>query len=176
MSPGLTRHTLARLASTRYCSTQLRAQVVPSGAEPFRANPSARPTVRPTVTLLVLALLACGNPFSPPPGTVAFTPPAIYRSWWADMETCAARTGDMRRVAWYAAPDVNIPYYDVHATGVWAAPHTIYLAAQVVDTTWQIVVAEGTATDYRRHIVQHEMLHDLLQTGRHPPIFAQCGL
>jgi hypothetical protein len=64
-------------------------------------------------------------------------------------------------VEWYVIPG------DVFATpegprwGWWEPPHTIYIAA----AHW---------LDER--LVEHEMLHDLLQTGGHPPIFQICGI
>src|SRR5947208_3474441 len=49
MSPGLTRHCIGSLGLTRHSLTHLRAQAVPSRAEPFHGIPSASPTVCPIV-------------------------------------------------------------------------------------------------------------------------------
>lgn len=131
-----------------------------------------------TSPLLLALLAACNDGSFAPSGSRSFVPPTIYAKWWSEVEACADRAGDWQRIAWFATPDITIPYHDIGATAVWSAPHTIYLAAQIADTTWTIVTnpGHGTPTEYRRFIVQHEMLHDLLQSGAHGPIFDRCHL
>src|SRR2546430_13748587 len=41
------------------------------------------------------------------------------------------------------------------------SPHTIYMAQGLL---------------YNRRLAEHEMLHDLLQRGDHPPVFQACGV
>ncbi len=57
--------------------------------------------------------------------------------------------------------DYPCPAYEGHCDGWWQPPHTIYLAYR-----WR--------SD--RQLVEHEMLHDLLQRGDHPPVFQACGV
>jgi hypothetical protein len=37
-----------------------------------------------------------------------------------------------------------------------------------------IYMAQGLV--YNRRLAEHEMLHDLLQRGGHPPVFQACGV
>ena len=112
--------------------------------------------------LAPLLVLGCLDAFAPA-GAVPFTPPAIYHTWWAAIEACAGLSGDFQSVAWYEVPGASYPCpaYDGHCEGWWQPPHSIYMAA-------------GSVTD--RAVAEHEMLHDLLQRGDHPPAFAACGV
>lgn len=116
--------------------------------------------------------------FNPPTNTTEYIPFTVYKEWWADVERCSGLKGDFAKVHWFATPDVSILYGDIGATGVWSRPHSIYVAAPIADTTWQIVTnpINGTPTDYRRFVVQHEMLHDLIQSGSHGKLFDSCSL
>lgn len=133
------------------------------------------------ILLNVLSILLKGcsvDSFNPPTNTTEYIPSAIYKEWWADVERCSGLKGDFAKVHWFATPDVSILYGDIGATGVWSWPNSIYVAAQIADTTWQIVTnpINGTPTDYRRFVVQHEMLHDLTQSGGHGNLFDRCSL
>jgi len=109
-----------------------------------------------------LALLGCLDTFAPA-GAIEFEPPAAFRTWWAAIENCAGISGDFARVEWYEVPgpDYPCPAYEGRCDGWWQPPHVIYLASQ-----WR----------YDRPLVEHEMLHDLLQRGDHPPVFQACGV
>lgn len=113
-------------------------------------------------SLPALLLLACLDTFAPA-GAAPFTPPAVYREWWAALETCADISSDFDRVEWYELPGsaYPCPAYDGTCEGWWRPPHTIYMA-------------RGLVTD--RRLAEHEMLHDLLQRGDHPPVFQACGV
>ena len=109
--------------------------------------------------LLGLVLFAaCGNPFEQS-GAVRFDPPALYAQYWQQMEICLGRSGDFSRVTWYSVPDSGLHYNGEPAYGVWDAPHSIY-------------IEEGMLQN--RYVLKHEMIHDLLQTGKHSPIFFTC--
>lgn len=110
----------------------------------------------------ILLLVGCLDAFSPA-GAVQWTPPAIYRTWWAAIESCAGIQADFDRVEWYVVPGSSYacPAYEGQCQGWWQPPHTIYMAQ---DQTNNRVLAE------------HEMLHDLLQRGDHPPVFAACNV
>src|SRR5205809_4574001 len=112
--------------------------------------------------LCLLLLLGCLDTFAPA-GAVVFTPPAAYGTWWAEIESCAGISGDFAAIKWYEVPgsSYSCPAYEGECAGWWQPPHTIYLA-------------ETRAND--RLLVEHEMLHDLLQRGDHPPAFQACGV
>lgn len=109
--------------------------------------------------LWLLPLLAgCTDPFAVESAR-RFDPPALYAQYWQDMETCLGRSGDFARVAWYSVPDSGLHYDGEPAYGVWNAPHTIYIQERMLGN---------------RYVLKHEMIHDLLQTGKHSPIFFTC--
>jgi hypothetical protein len=93
-------------------------------------------------------------------------PPPIYAQWWAEVEDCSGQRAPMARVEWYSvlatgeygAFECELPQ---GCAGYWKSPHRIYVSDH--DTLIRATVA-------------HEMLHDLLQTGGHPPAFDRCGL
>jgi hypothetical protein len=112
--------------------------------------------------LAPLLLLGCLDSFAPA-GAEPFTPPAVYRVWWQEVEHCAGLWGDFDRVEWYEVPgsSYRCPAYEGWCDGWWRAPNLIYMAAQRLDD---------------RRLAEHEMLHDLLGRGDHPPVFQTCGL
>ncbi|HVH10350.1 MAG TPA: hypothetical protein VM736_11185 [Gemmatimonadales bacterium] len=115
------------------------------------------------VRWLVLAFVAaCLDTFAPR-GAVEFSPPPAYRAWWTAIEECARIWGDFGRIEWYQVPGPSYPCpaYEGSCRGWWQPPHTIYIAAQSLNDA---------------QLVEHEMLHDLLQRGDHPPVFAACGV
>jgi len=112
--------------------------------------------------LTAAAALACLDSFAPA-GAREFTPPDTYRTWWAEIKACAQLSGDLSRIQWYEVPGstYDCPTRPGGCAGWWRPPHSIYLAQ-----AW---------LDYRP-IVEHEMLHDLLQRSDHPPVFQTCGV
>jgi len=118
--------------------------------------------VRPLVWLPLALLAGCLDSFAPA-GAVEFTPPTMYETWWSAIEACAGLWGTFDRVEWYDVPgtDYPCPAYEGRCDGWWQPPHSIYLAHR-----WH----------NDRQLVEHEMLHDLLQRGDHPPVFQACGV
>jgi hypothetical protein len=112
--------------------------------------------------LPLILLLGCLDTFSPA-DAVEWTPPEVYRTWWAEIENCAGIWGDFDRVEWYVVPGSSYvcPAYEGRCQGWWQPPSTIYMASDEISN---------------RQLAEHEMLHDLLQSGAHPPVFAQCGV
>jgi len=107
---------------------------------------------------------ACGDPFSPlvPKGAFPFDPPAQYAPYWRHMEDCLQVTGDLSRVKWFRVPGSTFDCPNGgRCDGLWVRPHTIYLAYQRMNDSL---------------LVEHEMLHDLLQRGDHPAAFQTCGV
>lgn len=124
-----------------------------------RSISRARPGLR---WVCVLGLLGCIDAFAPP-GARPYTAPQEYHAWWAEIEACAELTGDLYAIEWFEVPGSRYacPAYARGCAGWWRPPHTIYMA-------------EAWKTD--RRLVQHEMLHDVLQRSDHPPVFRTCGV
>ena len=118
--------------------------------------------------MLALPLLAaCETPIGPrlPTNAEPFTPPAVYREWWALTEACSGLQGDFTRIAWFRVPGAeSIPLAD----------------GTLVNGRWdrvsnRIVLAEES--ERFGDLVRHEMLHALLQGGGHPrdAFIGRCG-
>lgn len=85
------------------------------------------------------------------------------------MENCTHRTGNFRRISWHIA--TNPPMRDQDGTpldGEWWFQHDIYLDPRLLTDT--------VSDWYRKDHVQHEMVHDLEQTGDHTSAFVVCGV
>lgn len=110
---------------------------------------------------LALSVAAClAHPFEPA-GAQPFTPAAVYAVWWQRMEACAGITAPLDQVEWYDVAGEQFATPEGARWGWWSPPHEIYVAAVHLDDEW---------------LVEHEMLHDLLQTGEHPAVFETCGV
>lgn len=109
-----------------------------------------------------MLLGAClAHPFEPADAR-HFTPPvSLYAVWWDRMETCAHVSAPLDQVEWYQVPGNHFATPLGPRWGWWDPPHEIYIAATHI-------------TD--ELLVEHEMLHDLLQTGEHPAAFETCGV
>lgn len=110
-----------------------------------------------------LAVVACAGPWTPLAPT-PYEPPDIYREWWSEITCCSGLRGDFNRIRWYVAPSDQPDRFDCPdgpCGGWWVSDHRIYLAPGLVYDKW---------------IVQHEMLHDLIGVGGHPPVFERCGV
>ena len=130
-------------------------------------------SMRVAKAVLLAVLLtgtACEMPFAPQ-NAAPFAPPAIFSSWWAEIERCSGRTGHWTRIRWFVVPTDELVLEGRPKYGVWSDPHTVYLATVVVQPTdgkppWQ---------PWTQRVVQHEMLHDL--TGpEHGAVFDRCGV
>jgi hypothetical protein len=97
---------------------------------------------------ILLLLGACGDPS----GVVAperMEPLPEYAAWWTGAVNCTNRAGaDLSAISWYRVRSVSAAGHTNYLAGAWEPPHTIYL----------LYSATGD-----RKVVQHEMLHDLLQ-------------
>ena len=99
-----------------------------------------------------------------PAGAVPLTAPARYREWWADAKRCSGLGGEYERLRWFVVPGtVSFEYQGGRYDGVWWS-----------DYHW-IVLSEARVHDSL--VVRHEMLHDLVGRGDHPPEFFEekCG-
>lgn len=132
----------------------------------------ARPLMRahcasiPGRLLLLLALAACESPTGVrlPVSAVRFSPPSIYRQWWALTEQCSGRQGSFDAVSWYVVPDARTLNGTKGLNGIWYA-------------TNQIVIAGANDGISAGELVRHEMLHALLRGGDHPRdmFVRRCG-
>ena len=114
---------------------------------------------------LVFAAARCSSPTDPlPTGAVSFGPPAIYETWWHQVEQCSGKTGEYAAISWYYVPgqgDFSVGS-NPDIVGVWQASHHSITLAQSV---WEIA-----------EVVRHEELHAILQRGDHPAeYFVQKG-
>jgi hypothetical protein len=103
----------------------------------------------------VCGLVACSLiTGSLPAGTEPFVPPAVYTRWWVMTEACSGRSGDLGAVHWYRVPGSQFVDDGRVAAGAWNQSGNRILLAQKS-------LEQGP-------LVRHEMLHALLQSGRHP--------
>jgi hypothetical protein len=113
------------------------------------------------------AIVSCGDATTAPlpSGSQQFTPPEVFRRWWALTEQCSGLTGDYDAIAWYVVPGVaSIPGPDGSPVqGTWELKHN------------RIVLA-GDA-QLAGDLVRHEMLHALLHGADHPrdTFIGKCG-
>src|SRR5689334_17031160 len=107
-----------------------------------------------------LSLAAAPTPPALPDGAQELAPLATYAQWWQDTEDCAALRGDMSRVTWFVVPNrTSFRYQDASYDGYWwNGVHWILLAGEKVTNAM---------------LVRHEMLHELLGRGDHPPEYFQ---
>jgi hypothetical protein len=113
----------------------------------------------PVVPLFLAACLA--SPFEPAGARFVAAPPPAYAIWWRQMEACARVVVPLDRIEWYQVPGDEFATPEGLRWGWWEPPHRIYIAATHWSEEW---------------LVEHEMLHDLLQTGAHPVVFQACGV
>ena len=118
--------------------------------------------------ILALPLLAaCETSVGPrlPTKAEPFTPPAVYREWWALTEACSGLQGDFTRIGWFHVPGAeSIPLPDgTLVNGRW-------------DRVSNRIVLAGQSERFG-DLVRHEMLHALLQAGGHPrdAFIGRCG-
>jgi hypothetical protein len=112
--------------------------------------------MRPTVLLLLFSAAACDAPWAVSMET-SIVPPAVYRTWFAEVADCVAgevdsREGRYERIEWYTATDIYHEEATTHAVGLWVAPHKVVIRSDHLD---------------RAFVVKHEIVHDLLGTGGH---------
>lgn len=123
--------------------------------------------MRSVPVLILLAAAAACDSMAPrlPPGAERFTPPAVYRQWWALTEACSGRSGRFGDVRWYRVPGAtDIPLGDgTMVNGLWDPEGS------------RIVLAGGSVLE--GDLVRHEMLHALLRSGGHDraAFVGRCG-
>lgn len=117
--------------------------------------------------LLLLALFGCAPALAPlPEAATPFAPPAIYRTWWAEVEACSGLRGDFDAVRWYRVdPPNEVRLRDgTPVRGLWmSSGNRIVIRAADLDLPY---------------VPHHEMLHALLRRPGHPAEYfvARCDL
>jgi hypothetical protein len=112
-------------------------------------------------SVVPLCLGGCLASVFEPAGARRVVAPPAYTVWWNQMEDCAGVTAPLDRIEWYIVRGEQFATPEGPRWGWWDPPHTIYIA----QTHW-----------WDEPLVEHEMLHDLLQTGAHPAAFQKCGV
>lgn len=117
------------------------------------------------VVLAVVAVIvtaACEVPFFPAEA-VPFQPPKSFVAAWRAMEACSGLSGRVANVRWF-----RVPALPDNLEGAWDYPHHVFLT--------EFVLSDAVSEYYRDYVVKHEILHDLLQSPAHPPVFDECGV
>ncbi len=110
---------------------------------------------------LVLLLAACSDLTAPQRGEYGAVPiptTSQYRAWWSHLEACSGLSGDINAVRFYSVDSLS--NHDVGRE--YPATKQIYLVS--------IFVTDSL-------IVQHEMMHALLNVSGHPAQYfnGPCG-
>lgn len=118
----------------------------------------------PAIVFAVFA--ACVSVTDPqlPDGTIRFTPPPVYQTWWSMAEECSGRAGSISDVEWYVVPGVSdFEHQGRFVSGYWSRASN------------RIVLAEKAILD--GPLVRHEMLHSLEHDVDHrrTPFLERCG-
>lgn len=117
--------------------------------------------------LLWLALLLACDQGPLEPGRAPFTPPPIYRTWYAEMEACSGLRGDYDAIRFQTAETISKG--SVQFGGFWTPRHSITFRRE-----WVVDDRVGRET---KLIATHEFMHDLTQSGKHPTYYFNgvCG-
>jgi hypothetical protein len=103
---------------------------------------------------------ALNQPIQNKYGAFAFDPPAIYREWWQQVESCSGKSGDFETVRWFERTFSDF------------LPGTT--AGAVSDYATQVIVVAGNRK-LEANIIRHEALHLLLKTPGHPAEYFASG-
>ncbi len=118
--------------------------------------------LRNAASLAAIVLLCSGCRAFEPEGAAPLQVPATYATWWAELEQCAHRSANLERIRFWKVKGEEFACPNgPTCAGRWQSPHHVYIAERWIDNP---------------SLVKHEMLHDLLNTGEHPPeIFGPAG-
>lgn len=112
-----------------------------------------------------LALAACEEIIGPfPSDGKAFSPPAVYTTWWNMTRACSGRAGDLADVRWFETDKpLRDPLNGKLVGGYW----TPYINRIIIRSD---LMLEGG-------VVRHEMLHSLVGRGGHSrsQFLEKCG-
>lgn len=112
--------------------------------------------------VLVLILGACASPMAPMgfPGEKSLYAPVEYRIWYAELEACSGLKGNYDALVLRTAQKIEVAGETY--SGYWERPHRITILVGMT---------------YKKALVDHEFMHDLLQSPDHPAQFfnGNCG-
>jgi hypothetical protein len=122
--------------------------------------------MRSLLLAAVLLTVACESPWaveveSPIPDT-----PEEYFGWFQEVAECMgvpeiATPSRFAQIHWHSAVDIYNSTDGLHALGLWVEPHRITLRTDRV---------------FDSLVVKHELVHDVLRDGDHPPpLFERCA-
>lgn len=109
----------------------------------------------------MLAMAGCSSPWAVEMETPIREVPEVYLTWYQEVASCMgleriATRDRFERIEWYSAVEIYNEADGVHAIGLWTEPHRITLRTdRLMD----------------QMVVKHELVHDLLAVGSHPPPF-----
>lgn len=103
-------------------------------------------------------------------------PQNSFRKWWSEIEECSGFHGNFNQIHWFHVKMEYIPCKNDATdlcSGLWVSPHNIYLPDAVIT---RLNFQSLSVNDYynAERVIKHEMLHDLIQSPEHPPIFKNC--
>lgn len=100
-----------------------------------------------------------------PRDAIAFSPPGVYATWWAMVESCSGLSRPASEIVWYVVPGSTVTVGGVDAVG-----------AFIDDARGPHIVLASHARDAGA-VVRHEMLHALLRKRAHPraQFLGQCA-
>ncbi len=110
------------------------------------------------VVLLAL-LIGSGSTFDLGEEWVEFTPPAEYRAWFQEVESCCGAQRPFENIVWRKVFAFTIPCGEQDVVACLVFPNTIYLV-------------DGALRD--QPTVRGEMVHYVRQYAGHDDLHARC--
>ena len=106
-----------------------------------------------------MAALACARAIQPDV-TIASptTRPDSAVAWWKALEECSGKLGDLSAVTWLSTPGYLLRIEGAVYSGYWLRDRNAVIFGEDLLAT----------ADRGGHLIRHELLHALLQTGSHP--------
>ena len=124
------------------------------------------PAAAPMRVLLLVLLVGCGSTYDPgeewvefTSPWVEFTPPAEYRAWFREVESCCGAQRPFEDIVWRKVFAFTIPCGAQDAVACLVFPNTIYLV-------------DGALRD--QPTVRGEMVHYVRQYAGHDDLHARC--
>ena len=118
----------------------------------------------PAIAIAVLGLASCDSPWAVEDASEMTSVPQEYQQWYAEVSECMERPWSSERfsqITWYTASSIQHSTDRTHALALWTEPHQITIREDLVN---------------QEYVVKHEIVHDILGRGSHPPpYFGRCA-
>jgi hypothetical protein len=114
------------------------------------------------VVLLLLIVASCAIAACYEWAAPSELPDERYRTWWAELVACAGNKNGLalEGIRWDVSGEPEPVAQGRVRVGRWDPPNRVWIAERYGQTSWA---------------VKHEMLHYLLQRGKHPtPPYGMC--